>query len=73
MVSHPRNLTADDASLELEISSDLQGWFPATGVFEIDSEIPNGDGTSTVNYLYIPQSPADERLFIRITAKMRTP
>jgi hypothetical protein len=71
--SHARNLAADDATLELEISSDLQAWLPATGVFVHDSESSNGDGTSTVNYLYIPQMPADTKLFVRLSATMLTP
>jgi len=73
MISHSRNLAADDATLELEISDDLKDWLPAAGVFEIDSETPNGDGTSTVSYRYLPQTPADRSLFLRISARMQVP
>jgi hypothetical protein len=68
-LSLQQNLSADDALLELEISSDMQAWTPADTAFELISRSNNGDGTATLLYEQI--GPPRERLFVRARASLR--
>ena len=58
-----RNLLADDASFQVEVSGDLVSW---TTQVTLLSEVPNGDGTSTVTYQADVMVGDNEELFMRL-------
>lgn len=68
LISHPRNLAADDAVLSMEVSADLVSWVPAGEDFIIESDTPAGDGTSVVLWR---ASPVVTREFIRLKVESR--
>ena len=69
-VTHPRNLQADDVLLSPEVSTDLIHWDTVTYPFQISSETPNGDGTSTVVWHTIDPI-TEPKIYVRIRAASR--
>ena len=65
-----RNLLADDASFQVEVSGDLVNW---TTEAILLSEVPNGDGTSTVTYKADVKVGDNEELFMRLRADQVLP
>ncbi len=49
-VTYVRNLTADDAEMELQVSEDLVGWNTGEPHLYFVTEVNQGDGTSRVTY-----------------------
>ena len=68
-VSFDRNLAADDAAFEVELSTDLQSWDPFPLV--LTSIQNNGDGTATYTYRSITPLGQRPREFIRLVVSMR--
>ena len=69
-VTHGRNLQADDVLLYPEVSTDLVHWDVVTYPFQISSETPNGDGTSTVVWRTV--DPVREpTIYVRVKAASR--
>ena len=65
-----QNLTADDAIVFAEYSTDLQSWFPFA-LSDFQSRINQGDGTSLVTYTSpLPTSTAPAQ-FVRLRATTR--
>ena len=71
IATHRRQLAADEALIRIEETYDLDGDWTTAGLI-LHSEVHNGDGTSTVTYRgERPVSPAERRVFFRVTAQAR--
>ena len=71
-LTYTRNLAADDAVVKVQHSVDLQTWQNVLdGAVILDSETPNGDGTSTVIWRSSTPINAATRQFLRLSAELR--
>ena len=69
-LTFPKSLAADDALIAIEISTDLSAWAPAGTMFDLDSEIHNGDGTAT--FIFESNVPVSgERFYARLKVTSR--
>ncbi|MEJ6642441.1 MAG: CotH kinase family protein [Akkermansiaceae bacterium] len=71
-VTFPKNLSADDAVVIIELSDDLTSWIPAGDLLDLVSEVPGDDGRSTFTF----ESPNLEanvpRSFVRLRVLPRS-
>ncbi len=65
-LTFPRNLSADDAEIILQVSSDLNIWGLATETLEDGKETHNGDGTVTYTFRTPEPATGSPRLFGRL-------
>jgi hypothetical protein len=70
--TYRRRLGADDVSLEIEASSDLNSWIEASSVLIEQSRTNLGDGTELVELALSPVV-TDTRWFFRIRAILNLP
>ena len=71
-LTYTRNLAADDVTLEVEHSVDLQIWENALdGAVVLVSETPNGDGTTTVTWRSATPINMAQRQFLRLASELR--
>lgn len=65
-LTFPRNLSADDAEIVLQVSPDLSSWSLATEFLEDGRETHNGDGTVTYTFRTPEAAETNLRLFGRL-------
>jgi hypothetical protein len=71
-LTYTRELAADDADLEVQQSVDLQIWQNVSdGAVVLHSEVPNGDGTSTVTWRSTAPIGPDSHQFFRLAFQLR--
>lgn len=70
-LTYPRNLSADDAQITLQVSTDLKIWTLATDTLEDGKETHNGDGTVTYTFRTPEAARESQRLYGRLLITQR--
>ena len=71
-LTYTRNLAADDVSIQAEHSTNLETWENVSdGAVLLVSEVPNGDGTSTVTWRSTTLLNAVPNQFLRLAVELR--
>jgi hypothetical protein len=66
-----RNLSADDAIVTLQTSSDLQTWVSVDGLLELSNEENLGNGNARYTWSFQPSADTETPLFVRLRVELR--
>lgn len=66
-----RNLSAEDAIVTIQTSTDLQTWVSADSILELSNEENLGDGKARYTWTLQPQAAPGTQLFVRLRVELR--